>query len=85
MAALDIRERPPVTPGGAAEWIEILKDLLAPDADLLRMPVETVAHYLRLLAFSSSLPLFNLPYEFGVDELANIVTYGVVTPAKGKD
>ena len=59
--------------------------MLAPDEDRLTVPIETVAYYLRLLAFSSSLPHLNLAHEFSADELARLITHGVATPETGKD
>ena len=85
MAALEIKERPPVRPEEGPNWIDALTEVLAPDVDRLTVPIETVAYYLRLLAFSSSLPHLNLAHEFSADELARLITHGVATPETGKD
>jgi len=83
MAALGIRGRPPVTPE-TGYWIQVVAELLAPHADELSVPPETVAYWLRMQAFASTLPTFNTPYEFTTDELARLVTSGVVR-REGKD
>ena len=83
MAALGIRGRPPVAPE-TGQWIAVVAELLAPHADQLCVPPETVAYWLRMQAFASTLPAFNTPYEFTTDELARLVTSGV-TRRDGKD
>ncbi len=85
MAALEIKERPPVRSEEGPNWVDALTEVLAPDVDRLTVSVETVAHYLRLLAFSSSLPPLNVAHEFSVEELAALITHGVAIPATGKD
>jgi len=77
MGALGLRSRPPVPTETASLWIAALADVLAPHADELAVPVETVAYYLRLLAFASSFSGFNVVHEFSTDELARLVTRGV--------
>ena len=83
MAALGMRSRPPGTPE-PGHWIVVVTELLAPHADELSVPPETVAYWLRMQAFASTLPLFNNPYEFPTDELARLVATGV-TRRDGKD
>lgn len=83
MAALGMRGRPPVSPG-TSSWIAVVTELLAPHADELAVPPETVAYWLRMQAFASTLPTFNTPYEFTTDELARLVTSGVAH-CDGKD
>jgi AcrR family transcriptional regulator len=82
MAAFEMTGRPPMaSPGGGEEWIAIVKDLLAADADRLVVPVETVAYYLRLVAFSASLPPLNQNRTFDAAELATLITHGIAAPA----
>lgn len=77
MGALGLSERPAIDPGVTDLWLGTLRDVLAPHADELTEPVETVAYYLRLLAFASSFEQFNVRHEFGADELARLVRRGV--------
>ena len=75
--------RPPARPD-TGHWIVVVTELLAPHADELSVAPETVAYWLRMQAFASTLPLFNNAYEFTTDELARLVTSGV-TRRDGKD
>jgi AcrR family transcriptional regulator len=83
MAALGIRGRPPASPD-TGYWIEVVTELLAHHSDELSVPPETVAYWLRMQAFASTLPIFNTSYEFTTEELARLVTSGVVR-RDGKD
>ncbi|MEO5921543.1 MAG: TetR/AcrR family transcriptional regulator [Pseudolysinimonas sp.] len=82
MTALGIKERPPIPRTPGEEWVDIIADLLAPNSDELTMPIETVAHYLRLVAFASSVPPFNENYTFHNDELARLIAHGVAGKKK---
>lgn len=69
---------PPPRRGSANEdWLEIVRELLAPDASRLGVPVETVAWYLRLVAFGASIEPFNHFRPFDSAELATVVVHGV--------
>jgi AcrR family transcriptional regulator len=82
MATFEMTGRPPVPPaGGGEEWIAIVRELLEDDVDRLAVPVDTVAYYLRLVAFSSSLPPFNTTRSFDPAELATLITHGVAVPS----
>lgn len=81
MAAFELTGRPPGPPAGGEEWIAIVRELLESDADRLAVPAETIAYYLRLVAFSSSLPPFNTARSFDAAELATLITHGVAAPA----
>jgi AcrR family transcriptional regulator len=83
MAALGMRGRPPATPE-SGYWVDVVAELLAPHADELCVPAQTVAYWVRMQAFASTLPTFNTPYEFTTDELARLVTSGVAR-RDGKD
>ncbi|MDQ4138635.1 MAG: TetR/AcrR family transcriptional regulator [Actinomycetota bacterium] len=83
MAALGMKGRPPLPPSSAS-WIAVVRELLEPHADELTAPAETVAYWLRLQAFASTLPTFNDPYEFSTGELARLATRGV-TRREGED
>jgi AcrR family transcriptional regulator len=84
MTALGMRERPPMPRTPGEEWLDIISDLLAPNGDELGVPIETVAHYLRLVAFASSIPPVNENYQFHTDELAQLITRGVMRDAGKK-
>ncbi|WP_210479327.1 TetR/AcrR family transcriptional regulator [Naasia sp. SYSU D00948] len=76
MALLGINHRPPAGPD-QGRWIETVCELLAPHEHELSAPPRTVAYWLRMSAFASTLPSFNDPYEFTTDELAHLITSGV--------
>ena len=80
MAAFELTGRPPMPAAGGEEWIAIVCELLENDSDCLAVPAETIAYYLRLVAFSSSLPPFNLTRSFDAAELATLITHGVASP-----
>jgi AcrR family transcriptional regulator len=81
MSALRMTDGPPPGVRTAGEpWIDRLHDLLAPNLDELGVPVELVAHHLRLVAFASSIPPFTVPHRFTDDELLALVAHGVLKP-----
>jgi AcrR family transcriptional regulator len=84
MQALGMRERPPIAGGPSQEWMDIIVDLLSPHRAQLAVPLETVAHYLRLISFSSSIPPFNENYEFSTDQLTSLIATGILA-RQGKD
>ena len=68
---------------GDRRWLEPLRDLLAPDADRLTVPVDTVGQYLLLVAVATSLP--HVAEEFAAlsaDDLVRLVSRGVLTDRK---
>ncbi len=77
MAVFGVHGPPPVREAGGGEWISILHELFAPDADELAVPLETLAWYLRLVAFGASIEPFNHFRPFDSAELAAVVTHGV--------
>lgn len=76
-ATLGLRERPPRPDHTTAErdLIEVLTSLLASDAEQLAVPVETVAEYVRLVAFASALPMAS---GLGNDVLAGLIARGII-------
>ncbi len=68
---------PPVREAGGGDWLEIVRVLLAPDAGRLGVPVDTVAWYVRLVAFGASIEPFNHFRRFDSAELATVVVHGV--------
>lgn len=75
--ALGLRERPPAPEHAARERVltDVLREVLAADVDRLAVPVETVADYVRLLAFASALPMAS---DLGSDELSTLIARGIV-------
>lgn len=72
------REGPPPRRESAnEEWLEIVHELLEADAHRLGVPIDTVAWYLRLVAFGASIEPFNHFRSFDSAELAGIVVHGV--------
>jgi len=81
MSALRMQGGPPPVVRTASDgWIDHLRRLLAPDRDALAVPVELVAYHLRLVAFASSIPPFNIPHTFSDEELLRLVAHGVLRP-----
>lgn len=76
MSAIGIQGPPPGRPAGDEEWIELVGRIFR--ADELAIPVPTFAFYLRLLAFGTSIPVFNTPHEFSTEELVQLVIRGVL-------
>lgn len=83
MAALGISGKPPARPD-SGRWVEVVRDLLAPHAAELTVGADTVAYWLRMQAFASTLPGFNAPYEFTTEELSELIARGV-TRRSGED
>ena len=81
--SLGLRERPAHGPehrerhiADEARLVAILEELLAPDEHELAVPVATVAEYVRITAFASSMPM----RESGLDDdvLAGLIARGIV-------
>jgi AcrR family transcriptional regulator len=75
MAALHPRQPP--RRGSTDELVDLVVTVLAPDAAHLRVDPRTIAFYLRLLAFASSVPAFNDPHPFTIDQLTDFVMDGI--------
>jgi len=81
MSALGMEGGPP--PGAREapeqhEWLDILGQVFRPDE--LIVPVDVFGLYVRLLAFATAIPPFNVPRQFDVDELVTLITHGVLPP-----
>ncbi|MCX7521183.1 helix-turn-helix domain containing protein [Microbacterium sp. STN6] len=59
------------------EYATIVANALEPDLARLNCPAERVAPFIRLVAFSSSLPTFAEASPFSEDELSRLVLYGI--------
>jgi AcrR family transcriptional regulator len=78
MTAVGEREHHgPVNPVARAEYAVIVGRVLQADLELLTWPPERVAPLIRLIAFSTSIPMFNEGTPFTVDELTRFVLYGI--------
>jgi AcrR family transcriptional regulator len=78
MSALGQHERPKHShSSAAAEYAGVVAEMLRPDLARLSWPAERVAPLIRLIAFSTSLPMFNEQSPFGLDDLTRFVLYGI--------
>jgi len=83
MTLFQVQGPPPKRDASREDWLEIIRELLEPDAHRLAVPVEMLGWYLRLVAFGSSIEPFNHPRPFDAAELAGLVVHGaaVTSPA----
>jgi AcrR family transcriptional regulator len=81
MSALRMEGPPPVArrPPQDQEWLGILSQIFRPDE--LIIPADVFGLYVRLLAFATAIPPFNVEREFDVDELVSLITRGVLAAA----
>lgn len=76
LTALHMHGPPPNRPSADDDWAGRLRQIFRDDE--LAVPIDTLAFYLRLVAFGSSLPLFNEPHDFDTDELVRLIAHGVL-------
>lgn len=76
-SALGLRERParPDHTTVQRELVDVLGAVLGSDAERLAVPVETVAEYVRLVAFASALPVAS---GLGTDVLSALIARGII-------
>ena len=81
MSALRMEGPPPPSrrPVQDQEWLGILRQVFRPDE--LVVPADVFGLYVRLLAFATAIPPFNVERQFDVDELVTLITHGVLPPA----
>jgi AcrR family transcriptional regulator len=79
MSAIGMQGPPPGRPAGDGQWLELIGRVFREDE--VAVPIPTLAFYLRLLAFGTSIPVFNSPHEFSTDELAGLIMRGVLPTA----
>lgn len=78
MAALGHAGRPHFPHSSAGvEYTSVVAELVRPDLECLNLPPDKVGPLLRLVAFSASLPPLNETVAFTLDELTDIVLYGI--------
>ena len=76
MSAVGMQGPPPGNRNEPDEqWLAIMRQLFREDE--ISVPVESLAFYLRMLSFGSSIPVFNEPHRFTTDELTMFVMNGV--------
>ncbi len=81
MAALGRQGPPPRREGDPTnDFAVVIGELLAPHADELRISPEEVAHFARVLAFTTALPVFGDTIPFTTDELLDLFKHGVLRP-----
>lgn len=76
MAKLGERGRPPAGQQ-RRHFAELIATALEPDAARLSLPPERVAHLLRLIGFSAAFPKLNEGGRFTVEELTELMLYGI--------
>jgi AcrR family transcriptional regulator len=79
-------DSPPHVRNGASspsEYATVVARTLRPELDRLTVPALDVAPFIRLVAFSSALPAFNLETRFDDEHLTRLILYGIarVSPA----
>lgn len=76
-SALGLRERParPDHTTVQRELVDVLATLLAPDTARLAVPVETVANYVRMVAFASALPMAS---GLDTEVLSGLIARGII-------
>jgi AcrR family transcriptional regulator len=64
-------------------WFEVIEQIFSPGE--LGVSNETLAFFIRLIAFGNAIPAFNNSHPFSTDELADLILRGVLPtkPAKG--
>lgn len=77
MTLFGLEGPPPVRGAGTGEWLEIVRELFSPDVHRLGVPIDTVAWYVRLVAFGASIEPLNHIRSFDSAELAGIIVHGV--------
>ncbi|MDN4479136.1 TetR/AcrR family transcriptional regulator [Demequina sp. SYSU T00039] len=59
------------------EVTDVVTDLLAPDADRLRVPVATAVEYLRILVFGTAMPFLSSGAASDPAQLATFILHGI--------
>lgn len=76
VVVLSIAERPPEADPTDRQLTDILRDLFADDIHRFAVPLDTVADYVRMVAFASALP--HMP-AFENDILSGLIARGILT------
>jgi AcrR family transcriptional regulator len=65
--------------GGGGDLAELVAEVLEGESEL-RVDPATIAYFLRLVAFASSIEHFNEPHPFSLDELTDLILNGITRP-----
>jgi AcrR family transcriptional regulator len=79
MAASGMTGRPPGLDLRSG-FAELLADVLADEIPRLRVEVTHAGHFIRLVAFASSIGHFNRAVPFTTDELTDLILHGIAVP-----
>ncbi len=71
------RSGPPTRTRETENFVDVIADVLAPDLAGLGVPIEQVAHFVRLVSFASAIPQFNAGHEIATSDLAYLITNGI--------
>lgn len=77
MTLFQLHGPPPRREASNEDWLDIVRELFVSDTARLGVPLDTLAWYLRLVAFGASIEPFNHFRPFDSAELATVVTHGV--------
>lgn len=85
MAAMGMRERPPVPSDPGRGYAEIVAELFAPDAERLSIPVDRISPFLRALSFVTSIGPFQASAPIELDELVELALHGIAGGARAAE
>lgn len=78
------RSGPPPRAQQSETFEDVVAEVLEHDLAQLNAPVERVASFVRLIAFTSAVPHFNAGHEISTADLAQLITFGIVgQPPRG--
>ena len=77
-----MKGRPPQRDPG---YTSLVAEAITPELELLNVPPEDVAPYIRLIAFATSIPAFTAEKPFDRRELARLIVYGIAGDATAGD
>ncbi len=83
MGAIGPRPQPPRPDSN--DFTELLTAVLGPDLEHLRVSAADAAHFIRLIAFASSIRPMNEGHEFTLDQLTDFVVGGLVALPTGTE
>ena len=87
MSAVGMSGPPPraARPNSSETFEDVVAEILRPDLEQLNVSPDRVGNFVRLVAFAAAIPHFNAGHEIPTDELARLITYGIVGhPAEGE-
>jgi AcrR family transcriptional regulator len=84
MAAVGMRERPPVPPENGAGYAQIIAGLFESDAERLGIPADRIGPFLRALSFVTSIGPFQASSPIEIDELVDLALHGIAGARPGR-